>query len=214
MEAKLAIPILISCFALLVSVLTLYYSQLRAAAVTIVAGEHVNISYFTVGNVAMTIPISVANNGARTAIVRRVALMIQQAGAIEGYLVEPLFYQRIDEHGNFVHDSQPHPIAVPGRSTETKQVLFRSSYERPSEFRFAKPGAYRLTVLAWVRNSIEPQAAETFSIILSDEEVEKLEQYRTGHESTSLRFQQSDWRKWGAHKLTEVEIQALGIGTA
>jgi hypothetical protein len=211
MEAKIVIPVLVSALALGVAFVTLYFSQLRAAAITITAGEHVNIWYFTEGNCAATLPINVANNGARTAVVRRLALLIQEGGSTEGYLFEPVFYDRIDEDGNFQHESQPHPIAVPGRSTETKQILFRSSLERPEEFRFRKAGSYRLTVVAWLKNSVKPQAADTFSLLITDTDLETLEKYRAENQATSVRLQQSDWRKWGAHKLTEVETAALGV---
>ena len=211
MDAKVFIPIAISCLAIGVSVVTLYFSQLRSAVVAVVAGEHLNIYYFQEGNCAVTLPISVANNGARTAIVRRVALLIQEGGSAEGYLLEPIFYDRIDENGNFQHDTQPLPIAVPGRSTETKQILFRSSFDRPSEFHFLKAGTYKATVLAWLRSSVEPQAADSFSFIISDEELAQLEKNRASKSASSIRVRQSEWRKWGAHRLTEVEIAALVV---
>ena len=213
MEAQVIIPLIVSCLALGVSILTLYFSQLRAAAITIIAGEHLNIYYFAQGNCAVTLPISVANNGARIAVVRRVALLIKEGGSPEGYLVEPLFYDRIDEQGDFQHEFQPYPIAVPGRSTETKQILFRSSFERPDEFRFFKSGLYKITVLAWLKNSVEPQAADSFSILIADEDLATLERYRAEKKSTSVRVRQSEWRKWGAHKLTEVETAALGVNS-
>lgn len=211
MDAIIIIPIVVSFLALGVSVLTLYFSQLRSAVLSVIAGELLNIYYFTEGNCAVTLPISVSNNGARTAIVRRIALLIQEGGSAEGYLLEPLFYDRIDERGNFQHDSQPMPIAVPGLSTETKQVLFRSSLERPGEFRFSKAGSYKVTVLAWLRNSVGPQAEDSFSIIISDELLTELEKYRVSKSSASVRVRQSEWRKWGAHRLTEVEIAALVV---
>jgi len=137
MEAKILIPIILSSLALGMSILTIYFSLLQRAALRVIAGEHINVSTYKEGNCAVNLPLTFANNGARIAIIRRLALLVQRSGSADGYLLEPVFYEHVDDDGNFKHASQPTPIAVIGRSTDTKQVLFRSSLERPEELRFA-----------------------------------------------------------------------------
>lgn len=212
MEAKVLIPVVVSVVALIVSGAALYYSQLQGAVVSIVVGEHVNIHHFEEGNSSVSLPISFGNNGATIATVHRVALLVRRPGSNEGYLLEPLNYQKMDENGDFQHDTQAMPIALPGRSATAKQVRFRSSLERPTEFQFIKPGTYDMTVLAWLENSVEPQRKSTFSLVISDEDATTLAERLKKKSPTTVRIGQSQWRKWSAHKLTEVEVAALGKG--
>ncbi len=209
LETKDLIPIVVSVIALAVSGLALYFSQLRKALVGIVAGDHLNIYHFTKGNCAIVLSVTLVNKGARLATVQHLALLVQESDSKEGYLLEPAFYERIDEHGDFQHDSQPMPVPVLGLDVETRLILFRSSSKNPSEFRFTKPGTYRLTVLGWLRNSIEPQATDSFSVVLTEEDAATLAERRESKSTTSVRIGQSEWKQWAAHKVTSVEVSAL-----
>ena len=203
------IPIAISLLAFFSSVLALYFAQLRPAKLQIVAGEHLNIGYYDEGNLNITLPISFVNEGARSSTIRRVALLIQRPGSQEGYLLEPLFYQRINEKGDFLHESMPVPVTVAAKQSIVKQVLFRSSFERPGEFQLVDAGTYNLKLIGWTEDSIEPRVSDSFSIILSDNTVTSLKQCRANKKSATERIPQSTWRKWAAHHLTEVEVKAL-----
>lgn len=208
---KVVVPIAISCFSLVVSAIALYFSQFTRAEIDVVAGEWINVYHFGEGNCGITLSISVANRGAQLATVRRFGLLINAANSKQGYLMEPIFYQKIDEKGDFLHDSQPVPVAIPGRSTETRQVLFRSSLEKPEEFQFTKAGTWQITVLAWIKDSVEPQGAAFFSLDVSDDDAETLKKRRNEKVTTTVRLRQSEWHKWGAHGLTEVEVAALSL---
>ena len=123
-ETKDLIVLATSFVSLLVSLSTLYLTQLSVARVQMMAGEHLNIGHFPEGNLNISLPVTFVNHGARTAIVRRVALLIQIPGSSEGYLLEPFFYQKITENGTFVHESMPSPIGIVAKQNVTKQVLF------------------------------------------------------------------------------------------
>ena len=92
-DAKFAIPIVISILAFVIAGVNLYLTQLRKASLVVVAGEHVHILHFKEGNCGVTMAISITNRGARTVTVRRLALLIQSSGSREGYLLEPLYYE-------------------------------------------------------------------------------------------------------------------------
>ncbi len=206
---KQSAPIIGSIVALIISFYSLYMAHMRPAKVDLIAGEHININYFEERNFGLTLPVNFSNSGASIATIRRVALLIQDPGNKEGYLLEPLFYQRIDERGNFLHDSMPVPIAVPARDTVTKQILFRSSWERPNEFILTKTGTYKLTLVGWIAGSVEPELGDFFSIQLTDEMISTLNERREQKATTTIRLRQSKWRKWSAHHLTELEVDAL-----
>jgi len=204
MEVKILIPIILSCLALGMSILTVYFSLLQPAALRVIAGEHINLSTFKEGNCAVNLPV-------RIAIIRRLALLVQRSGSAEGYLLEPVFYEHVDDDGNFKHESQATPIAVIGRSTDTKQILFRSSLERPEEFRFAEAGSYQMTILGWLKGKPEPQVTDTFTVTISNATLADLERYRAEKSTSSVRLQQSEWQRWSAQKITQADVSNLGV---
>ena len=203
------VSLVLSVAALAVSVATLYLTFLRSPRIQIIAGDHLNIHHFPEGNVGVSLPVIIANNGANLGTVRRVALLVQSHGSSEGYLLEPFFYQRVKESGDFVQDSQPVPIIVGAEEPVTKQILFRSSLDRPSEFQFTKPGTYNILLLGWVSRSEKPDVADSFSVVVSEDETLRLTKLRQEKSGTSVRFPQSRWKQWVARHLTESEVKPL-----
>jgi hypothetical protein len=208
-ETKDLIVLAISLVSLLVSLSTLYLAQLSVARVQMMAGEHLNIGHFPEGNLNISLPVTFVNHGARTAIVRRVALLIQIPGSSEGYLLEPVFYQKIDEKGGFLHDSMPSPIGIGAKQNVTKQVLFRSSFERPTEFQVTSPCVLNFTLLGWMKNPVNPDMRDTFSIIVSKEDAADLEESLTKKSGSTRRITQTAWRNWNARSLTEYQVKGL-----
>jgi hypothetical protein len=203
------IPIVISILALLVSLLSLYYSQVRGAKLRLVAGEHLNINHFVEGNVGVSLPVSLINEGVRPATLRRVGLTISIKGKVEGELLEPFYFQRIDDKGNFLQESMPTPITVAASQSVVKQVLFRSDFNHPAEFHLVNPGTYELVLLGWTEDSFVPSVKDKFDIEISEEDASQLRQYLASKTLLTIRISQFAWRKWRAHHLTEAEIQDL-----
>ncbi len=202
--------IVISVISLGVSFVTLYFSHLRRGKNHIVTGEHINISHDLDGRVGITLPVSFANDGARLTTVQRVGLLVQLESDEEGYLLEPVFYQRINEVGDFVQDSQPVPIRIPARQSITKQIFFGSSQHHPGEFQILKPGKYHLRILGWESDADKPRLVDKFAIIVSDQDAASLNERFDQRTLTSVRICQSKWRSWSAHPLTAKEVNLLG----
>lgn len=205
-----SVPIVISLLAVLISVLTFYFSQLRSGKLQIVAGEHLHIGHQENGILSIILSISCVNEGAVPSTIKRVALLVQSGGSPEGYLLEPAYYCRLDESGNFANESLPVPVTVVGKQSVVKQVFFCGSMERPSEFKLMDIGTYNLRLLGWIEDSIEPTVSDSFSIVVTEEKTALLKQYIANKEKTTIRIPQSTWRKWAAHHLTEIEVRALG----
>ncbi|MEO1019540.1 MAG: hypothetical protein AAFY56_17885 [Pseudomonadota bacterium] len=110
-----------------------------------------------------------------------------------------------------MHESQPVPVSVGGRQSVTKQVLFRSSLDSPTEFQFTNQGMYHFSILAWMEDSIEPVSADRFDVVVSQKDADTLAEYLKNNDSMTVRFPQSTWRKWSSRRLTEVEIKALKL---
>jgi hypothetical protein len=208
-ELEALAPITIALLALFVSVLNLYLTQMRSASLSIVAGELVNIHHFTEGNCGISVPVSITNTGARAATIRRLGLLVQVDRSIDGYLLEPFNYEKVNEDGHMKISSLSTPITVAGRGTETCQVLFRSSLSNPTEFQLVSAGEYRFTLLVWLKASPEPQAANAFKVVLSSEDSQVLKDCIREKRSTYRQLRQSTWSNWSARKLTATEVRAL-----
>jgi hypothetical protein len=209
LATKDLITIVVSFSALLLSLLTLYLSQLRAARIQMVAGEHVNLGHYVEGNLNITLPITFINHGVRIAIVRRVALLVQSSASNEGYLLEPYFFQKINETGHFQHESQPIPIVIGGKHDLTKYILFRSSIEHPTEFQILNVGTYQLTLLGWTKNSATPRISSTFSLVITPAIAEEIQGYLTRRSVITVRVPQEGWQDWKAQSLSKSKIKGL-----
>ena len=203
-------PIVISILALLISILTFYFSYLRSGKLKIVAGEHLYIAHEESGMLNIYLSVSLVNQGAVPSTIQRVALLIQSQLSTEGYLLEPAYYCRLDDSGNFANESLPVPITVVGRQSVVKQVFFCGSVDRPSEFKLLDSGTYNLRLLGWTKHSVQPKVSDSFSIVLDEDKIALLKQYIGNKPRKTIRLPQSAWRKWVAHHLTEIEVKALG----
>jgi hypothetical protein len=59
------------------------------------------------------------------------------------------------------------------------------------------------------KDSLEPKAEDTFRVEISDNEIQKLLEYKKSKRQTVVRFRQYKWRKWKAKQPTEEEIETL-----
>lgn len=209
MELKVILPIVISLVALLVSIVSLYVSTLRPGALHVTAGEHIAISHQPDGSAGFILPVNVANAGSKHLTVDRVALLIQQSGDPEGYLLEPSFYLALAESGDFKYDSLSVPITVFGGENVTKQVMFISSTERAAEFQMTRAGFYDVTLLAWLHGSSKPRVSDSFSIVVSEANVATLLNYIKEKKSFSVKLPQSKWRAWDAHRCKATEVEDI-----
>ena len=200
MGAKDYLTLSLSVLAVVVSLANLYLTQLRRARLELHAGEHLKVNYFVKGNFGAALPVAVTNDGANVGIVLRFGLLMQHADSGEAYLLEPVSYQRLTAEGVLEDESDATPIAVPGRNTAAKNVLFRSSLDRPDEYRLAKAGRYNVTLLAWETESSKPSLHRRFSVEVSPEAIGLLNSYREQKKTSLVWLIQSDWATWGAHR--------------
>jgi len=193
-----------------ISLISLYENKFSPANTKLLVGDYVWIHYFKDrGNIGFQIPVNVSNSGAKFTIIERFTLAVKKPNSKTKYMLAPLNLQRLDSEGNLVADSIATPCPVPGNSTETKGILFYSSYDTPSEFQILEPGTYELTVSAWVGNSKVPAATDSASIVLTENDIKRLNQYLLKHTQHTARVPTTKWAKWGPHYLSEVEQKVL-----
>lgn len=200
--------IVTSIIALLVSLVALYLNFFCPAEPRIAVGDRVNIHHYKEGNLGISIPVSISNSGAKFVTIERLALLIRKTDSKEGYLLEPHTFGRL-ENNDLVGESLSSPIPLSGRSNLVKEVLFRTSTDKSNGFDIDKPGTYELTLLAWVGDSVKPRAIDSFSLVLEEGDIKILSDYQLQQRTTTLQLPLSKWRQWGAHNLTEVEVNIL-----
>ena len=210
MHRKDLITIAISVLALTASLFTLYWSQLRSAEIEATTGEWVNTGYDDIyKNFWLVLPVTFTNQGARSATVRKIALLIQTPDEKKSYLLEPVYFQKLKEGGGFVNESIPIPVAVPARESVDKLVKFASSYKTPSEFEILETtGSYPAWLLMWTTTSGKPDLRERLRFELSSEELKILKKDRAG-ESSVARLYESRYIRWRAQSLKDEEIKKL-----
>jgi hypothetical protein len=209
MDANTWVPILISSFALMVSFLSLYFTAIRPARLEILPGEEVFLSHFSEGNFSISVPVSFINHGARTGVVRRLALLVQPPGEEDPYLLEPLNFQKVDDKGGFHVEAMVAPVAVGGRQSVTKQVIFRSSYERPKEFQVVSPGIYHFRLLTWTTQESGPTSRYPFSAEIPADMALALKQRLQVGDVKWDRVRLEPWRRWAARRLSAREASGL-----
>jgi hypothetical protein len=201
--------LVLSICSFLISIITLYKTQFSNARIRIFAGEHLNLGHFKEGNFQVTLPVILINSGVKTGVIRRFALLIQDPNSEDGYLLEPYFYQKIDEAGTFQHESQPAPVTIAGKQNLAKLILFRSSMERPTEFQLLNTGTYIFTLLSWTNNSGNPDIADSFSVTISPETATQLYFDFKNKTGKTTQITQENWLKWRAKSLAANQIKAV-----
>jgi hypothetical protein len=204
------IPIVISVVALGASMFSLYESYLRPGRIDIAASENIEFFYRTgAGNLGVILSTTFSNDGATSATMQKVALLIQQPKGQGGYILEAIYYMRMTAEGNFVFESRLAPLTILSRSAEIKHILFQSSFEHPAESPLTGAGTYDLKLLAWSNGSLQPKIADSFSVFLSEQNFAALEKGRKEGTMRTEVIQQSKWKSWQPHSLTESELAEL-----
>jgi hypothetical protein len=208
MQRKNIIAIAMSALALIVSFFSVYWSHLRSADIEVTTGEWGDAGYWDTKKFWLLLPVTFTNHGARTATVRKIALVLQTPDGKNSYLLESLYFQRI-EGGKWVNESVPIPVAVPPGESVNKLVQFASSEQNPNEFEILQTtGSYPATLLMWTTASEKPDLREPLIFELSSQELEILKKVRAGGSGVA-RLYQSQWSRWRSQLLGDEDSQEL-----
>jgi hypothetical protein len=92
-------------------------------------------------------------------------------------------FSKLDEDGNWTHDTNPHALAVAGKASQTKMIWFmwETSSQPPLRIR---EGEYVLTFLFWDRPNSRPQSVQ-HKLFVSEVISKRLASYLSGNQSTT-----------------------------
>ena len=137
-----------SAIAVLVSSMSAYFTFIQGPRISIFPGELVTLINLP-GNLEFRVPLTFVNQGARLGTVQKLALAIRSPGSDRVYVLEPLYFEGLDDDGDLKHKRLIGPIPVPAKSTVAEHILFVTSHEGREDFRLTLEGEHSVTVLAW-----------------------------------------------------------------
>jgi hypothetical protein len=203
------ITVVLALAAFGLSVINFYLTQVKRAHIQIIAGDYLNIGHFEEGHLNITLPLIFINHGGRIGIVTRIALLVENLQDENGYLLEPFFFQKVDDKGNFAQDQPSSPVGVGAKQSLTKQVLFRSSLKHPTDFQMVRQGTYHFKLLGWVEHAYQAHTSVSFTVDISAELASKLQAELNSKSGWTERIPQRTSTPWIARKVDHKEVTSL-----
>ena len=201
---KERLSIIISVLAFCISSVSFYLTVLRPAEPQIIAGSSVYIFHDVEGRASVALSLSMANNGARPAVVERLGLLIRRPGEKNGYLLTPSAFEKINENGEPQDESMVGAVVIPGRSETRKQLLFKAS-QQDDNFSITSRGDYRMTVLAWLAGKASPLVMDTLDFQLSEIDAAQLSHRLELNVPNSVVVERLQWKAWQPGFLENVD---------
>ena len=196
------VPLVISFIALVVSSINFYMTQLEAPSLTVTAADALWARYVgdkTSGNIEIHTTLVFRNLGPRPGVVRKVVLDISQHGANSSVLLEAAFFERLGVDLRFSPELIAGPVAVSGKSTVDRQINFITPRGDPAVRPFPAAARYDVTVFFWDEEAGTPKIGETFSVEITDADVDYWSAQRNGEEGgKAIKIANAAWRSWQA----------------
>lgn len=183
---KPALPIVISAVAVIISIVT-YMSSIKPAAMTLWAGERMEIYHDKYQALFLHVPIVFENTGARAGVVRSLGLVLTDPGTKESiFLKWNGFLMPTQE--TWVWESNATPLPVPAHSEIPKMTEFYGAETLVGWV--PKPIEYELCLLGWTSDSQTPSVRYVVKWAFTESDVAgiklNLERTTTGAAMTSL----------------------------
>ncbi len=203
------VAVVLASLAVLAAAITLYFSFLRPARITVISGECVDLLYTPEGCLRFILPVGCYNSGARVATIVRWGLLISTPSSSRDYLLQAVQYSRLNAQGDFEADSHPVPISL-SRLDKVPKVITFSSSTPPGDLPPLRPGPHNMQLLAWIDESKNPMVADEFTLDVEEDVARFLTERRDRNEPLSIRVKPKKWPDWpGGGYLDERAADAL-----
>jgi hypothetical protein len=181
----LALTISLSSFVVAAS--TLFFTHLRPPKIVARIGPSIRIyyaDYSTGGSFGIYVPATFLNLAGRTGTVLNAAITVHRSDAAEQqFFMQWRQFSKLDEDGDWTHETNAHALAVPGKSSETKMIWFM--WQTGSEPKLLiREGEYLLRFLFWTRPGNKP-CSIYHKFFVSNAVYEHLEGFRRDKRSTT-----------------------------
>jgi hypothetical protein len=202
-------PIAASSIALAISLLSLIWSQLLPAKIQVYPSEFGYLGALH-DNLELHLYLTFTNSGATPGVVRKVAVLLRPPGRSDGYILVPAYFDRLDEEGNYKSESVVGPISVDGHQTVSRQIRFISARDRPGEYLpLLVRGECLGTILVWTSTNIHPTTMAPFPFVLSDRDLNDLNDQRVGKLKHVIELHLQQFQRWNARAVNGQEMRDL-----
>jgi hypothetical protein len=151
----------IALSSLVVSVVALFFSQLRSPKISSVIGPNFKVYYPVDGGFGVYLPVTFLNESPRTGTVHRCGISIFRKSSLdEKFFMEWRYFMVLNPSTNssFKFDEGAHALAIPGKSSTAKLVWLTWRSDSTPELVIAE-GDYVLIFHYWLGLDDKPQNA-------------------------------------------------------
>ena len=164
------LPLGMSAVALIVSVSSLYVSELRNANIEV----HTTPFLHAINrgqNWELRLNVTFTNSGARTGVVRNVAL---EVSGPDGHrqLLQFAYIGGLTANGDVSNEAVPTAIAVTGQGSHAAQMVFVSPLREPDIEVFPLAGRYNVSLLTWTESQSVPTQGLKFGVEVTSHDLD------------------------------------------
>jgi hypothetical protein len=199
------LSILLSVLAFTISAVSFYLTTLREVEPEIQAGSRLYISHDVYGKASVAMSVNITNIGARLFVIERLALLIHRPDSLDGYVMTPAGYVKVNDKGEPQDEGMVGPITVAGRGQVTKQILFKSSSEEDG-FAITSPGKYECALIAWFSGEQTPAISDQFEIQLSTTDANQLSHWADLQVTNSVVVERVGGNEWKSGRVKDVQM--------
>ena len=191
------VALLFSLFAVSLSAISLYKSNLESARLEVHIGDRLYIVAPAGTRAPINTTLEIVNFGAKAGVLQFLELRVfGPNGGSERFEWSEFYRYRSDSPGRIVEkESDPHPIAVGGKGGRSVNVQFVMAPESPTDYAWA-PGAYQLILNGWQgrpSRRYPPNIASQFSFYLSEGEADRLNITKPGDSYFQIPLRIREW---------------------
>lgn len=169
-------PLLFSGVAVLVSLSTLYLTQLRPGAILISAGEAMQIWHNSNRELNVSLSVLFRNTGSQPLTINSLAMILKDPNSDDAFFMKIWCVQKLDQSKpgiSLICESHRFtPITIPPREEVAKFVDFYAG--PPGKNLIPKSTRYDIYILGWTRGQAKPDLKTKVQWSFDDEDIQAI----------------------------------------
>jgi len=179
--------LIVSISSLVVSAATLFFTHLRPPKIEAQIGPPIRVYYADHSkgvSFGIYVPTTFINLSGRTGTVLSAGITIHRVDtAQQRFFMQWRQFSKLDDEGNWTHESNAHALVMSGKASQTKMIWFMWEAESQPKL-FLREGEYELIFLFWDRPKSKPHSI-SHRFFVSEAIHERLEDFRSNKRSTT-----------------------------
>lgn len=166
-------PLVVSIASFCISVFALYYSQWQGPQIHAVLGPAFEMGFTRNNGFNLLVPVTLINSGTNPGSVGNAGIVLHRDDSPQKqYLMMWRSFWKCDKNYHWEFEGPVHPVAIPGKSSVSKFMMF--NWDTDTKLTFDE-GKYTLTLVFWQDDMQEPHR-QTVSLVCNRDCMERLRQ--------------------------------------